>query len=70
MQQIITATIVNGLLKPDQPLSFPPHSRVRVAIQTLDTVEDAWQKLQQLLKDAPINSGGEVMTRDQLHERR
>jgi predicted DNA-binding antitoxin AbrB/MazE fold protein len=70
MDQVITATFENGVLKPDQRLGLPPRSRVRLVVQAVETPDEAWEELQRLLKSSPINSGGDFLTRDQLHERR
>ncbi len=71
----VIATVVNGMLKPDQALPLAERSRVRVTIEPIDdwTPEKgraAWEALQAFLKEHPINSGGLRYTRDELHERR
>jgi predicted DNA-binding antitoxin AbrB/MazE fold protein len=73
MSQIITATFENGVLKPDQPLSLPPGTRVRVVVESLEAQAErqrAWEELERLCEEFPIDTGGERLTRDQLHERR
>ena len=73
MGQIVTATFEDGILKPDAPLDLPPHARVRLVVETLDELtEDSrkvWTELERLWDEASIDSQGERMTRDQLHER-
>jgi predicted DNA-binding antitoxin AbrB/MazE fold protein len=74
MSQSITATFEDGVLKPDQPLRLPAHARVRLTVDSLEQEpvgsEDAWAELEELWKEATVDSGGERLTRDQLHERR
>jgi predicted DNA-binding antitoxin AbrB/MazE fold protein len=73
MSQMVTATFENGVLKPDQPLELPSGSRVRVFLEPLEPQAErqrAWENVQRLWKEHPINSGGDRLTRDQLHERR
>ena len=73
MSQIITATFEGGILKPDQQLDLPAHARVRLIVEPLDlsseSAQEAWNELEQLCEEAPIDSAGKLMTRDQLHER-
>jgi len=71
----VTATVVGGMLKPDQVLPLAEQSRVRLTIEPIDDwspekARAAWESLQARLKDHPINSGGQRYTRDELHERR
>jgi hypothetical protein len=71
----MTATVVGGMLKPDQPLPLADQSRVRLTIEPIDDwspekARAAWESLQARLKEHPIDSGGVRYTRDELHERR
>jgi predicted DNA-binding antitoxin AbrB/MazE fold protein len=73
MSQLINAVYENGVLKPEQPLDLPSGALVRVFVEPLDEQakrQKAWDDLQRLHKEHPINSGGDRLTRDQLHERR
>jgi len=75
MNQLITAVVENGMLKPDEPLNLPSQTRVRLLIvdpvpPLPDTEEKSWQELEQLWEEASVDSGGIHLTRDQLHERR
>lgn len=70
----MTATVVNGMLKPDQPLPLAELSRVRLTIEPIEDwsperAKAAWEALQIRLKQYPIDSGGVRYTREQLHER-
>ena len=71
----ITATFEDGVLKPHEPLQLLPQSRVRLSIQPLAEVEGessqsaAWSTVEQLWRDTAIDSRGERLTREQLHER-
>jgi predicted DNA-binding antitoxin AbrB/MazE fold protein len=73
MSQIVTATFEDGMLKPDVPLDLPPRARVRLVVETLNELTEdarkAWTELERLWDEASIDSRGERMTRDQLHER-
>jgi predicted DNA-binding antitoxin AbrB/MazE fold protein len=73
MTQVINATFENGVFKPEQPLDLPRGTRAQVIIEQVRSPEErekAWAELERLWKEHPINSGGERLTRDQLHERR
>jgi hypothetical protein len=71
----VTATVVNGVLKPDHALSLAEQTRVKLTIEPIqawspETARAAWQAIQARLKERPIHGGGLHLTRDQLHERR
>ena len=74
MSQVITATVENGVLKPDKPLTWPAGTRVTVSIEPLIPAgmseDDAWEELERLMDEMSIRDIGPRMTRDQLHERR
>jgi predicted DNA-binding antitoxin AbrB/MazE fold protein len=70
MGQIITATFENGMLKPDTPLDLPSGSKVRLVVEPVDPDQAAWEELEKLWETASVDSGGKLMTRDELHERR
>lgn len=71
----VDATLTNGVLKPDRPLTLPDQTRVRLTIEPIeewspDKAREAWKALLARLQERPINSGGMRFTRDELHERR
>jgi predicted DNA-binding antitoxin AbrB/MazE fold protein len=76
MAHFFTATFEDGVLKPHEPLSLLPHSQVRVAVEILEDEQtqlqrrEAWDTLEQLWQHSQLDSGGERLTREQLHERR
>jgi len=74
MTQVLTATFDNGILRPDEPLLLSPGERVRLILEPLNAAQRdhavAWEEFEKLCEEAPIHSGGERMTRDELHERR
>jgi predicted DNA-binding antitoxin AbrB/MazE fold protein len=74
MSQVITATYTDGILKPDVPLNLSPGMRVRLIVEPLasspELVQGAWEELEQLCNESPVDSGGLRLTRDQLQERR
>jgi hypothetical protein len=69
----VTATFVNGMLKPDQALPLAEQARVKLTIEPLaekfEPVE-AWQSLKAWIKEHPLHGLGRRLTRDELHERR
>ena len=71
MSQVITATVENGVLRPDHPLELPAGTRVRFVLETLEPEQpgDVRDELDKLCDEYPIFSG-ERLTREQLHERR
>lgn len=75
MSQSILATFEDGVLKPHEPLHLLPHAKVRVTVEPLEGAESsslreqAWESLRTLWRESPLDSGGDRLTRDQLHER-
>jgi hypothetical protein len=73
MKTELTATIVDGWLKPDGGLSLPEQTRVKVTIETIGRKPEsssAWEALKSRLRERPVHGGGRHFTRDELHERR
>ncbi len=76
MFQILLATFEDGVLKPLEALELPPHAKVRLTIEMVDAGEEqrlreeAWASMEKFWRSSKINSRGERLTRDQLHERR
>ena len=71
----MTATVVGGMLKPDQPLSLADQTRVRLTIEPVeawsrDKALAALESIQARIEKHPIDGGGVRYTRDELHERR
>ena len=69
----VTATVVGGMLKPDQDIHLDDQTRVCLTIDPLNkpTISRvAWESLKGRLRARPIRSGGRKFTRDELHERR
>ena len=69
----VTATVVGGMLKPDEALPLADQTRVRVTIEPLAERPDAvaaWEALMARLRARPIHGLGRRFTRDELHERR
>jgi predicted DNA-binding antitoxin AbrB/MazE fold protein len=70
MSQLITATFNDGVLKPDERLELVAGAKVRLLIMPFSEGSDiALDELDRLCDEHPIDSGGERLTRDQLHER-
>jgi hypothetical protein len=71
----VTATLVNGVLKPDQTLQLADQTRVRLTIEPIedwspDAARAAWESLKAQIRERPLHFGGQRYTRDELHERR
>jgi hypothetical protein len=71
----VTATFINGMLKPDLPLPLTDQSRVRLTIEPIadwspEEAQAAWQSILARSQQHPIHGGGVRYTRDELHERR
>jgi predicted DNA-binding antitoxin AbrB/MazE fold protein len=71
----MTATVVNGMLKPDHPLSLAEQSRVRLTIEPIEewSQEKAlatWERIRARLKEHPLHFGGVRYSREELYERR
>ena len=68
-----TATVDNGILRPDAALPFPDQTRVKLTIETIERGADpasAWESLKARVRQRPVHGGGKHFTRDELHERR
>jgi hypothetical protein len=75
MSTQVTATLVNGMLKPDQPLALADQTRVELTIEPIEQWSQAgataaWESLKARLRERPIHGGGKRFTGDELHERR
>jgi hypothetical protein len=72
----VTATVVGGMLKPDQVLTLADQTRVQLTIEPLAEQRDpatalaAWEAIKARLRARPIHGLGRRFTRDELHERR
>ena len=68
----VSATLVGGMLKPDESVSLPDQTRVLLTIEPITERPEsaaAWQALKSRLQERPIHAEGKKFTRDQLHER-
>jgi len=80
MTEIITATFQDGAFVPEQEVSIPAGTRVRLTVEPVDETnsqnsndsqassEQRPTTLEELCERSPIHSGLRL-TRDQLHER-
>jgi predicted DNA-binding antitoxin AbrB/MazE fold protein len=71
MSQTITATFENGIFKPDEELALEPGARVQLIVSPCenDLADDPLSELDRLCDEVPIDSGGVLLTREQLHDR-
>lgn len=72
MSTQVMATVVHGMLKPDENLPLPDQTRVRLTIEPIaewspEKARAAWAAIQTRLKQHPIHGGGVRYTRDELH---
>lgn len=74
MSQIITATVEDGVLKPDHDIGLSSGTKVRLTFELCDDADRrstlACDELDQLCDEFPIFAQGKRLTRDDLHERR
>jgi hypothetical protein len=69
----VTATVVGGMLKPDQALPLAEQTRVQLTIEPIIEQGEpavAWEALKARLRERPLRGPGQRFTRDELHERR
>lgn len=71
----VTATVVGGMLKPDETLPIADQSRVRLTIEPIEeghpaSALAAWEAIKARLRERPLHFCGQRYTRDELHERR
>jgi predicted DNA-binding antitoxin AbrB/MazE fold protein len=76
MSNVIHATFVDGVFKPDGNVSLPPQTRVELLVRPLqeprspEELDALWKEFDKLCEEHPIYSTEPYLTRDQLHERR
>ena len=75
MAQIVSATFKDGVFKPDELPALADSARVRLVVEPIEPDELAWREeswstLQHLWKSSTLDSGGDRLSRDELHERR
>lgn len=74
MVQVVAATFKDGVFKPDQRPDLSESTRVRLVVEPIRGDEsarrdDAWATLQGLWNSSGFDSGGDRLSREQLHER-
>jgi predicted DNA-binding antitoxin AbrB/MazE fold protein len=73
MERTITALFEDGVLKPVLPLDLPPHSIVRIIVESVrgstETSDQDWQELERSWDEIEFDSGAARPTRDELHDR-
>ena len=73
MVQVFAATFKDGVFKPDERPALSESARVRLVVETIDGDESAahreesWAMLRRLWNTSSFNSGGDRLTREQLH---
>jgi hypothetical protein len=72
----VSATLIEGMLKPDETIPLPGLSRVRLTVEPIEetptktTAQGALEAIKARLRERPIHGGSVRYTRDDLHERR
>ena len=66
----VSATVVGGLLRPDQKLELADETRVNLTIEPLVEPAEAWRSLKAWIQQNPVHGLGRRLSRDELHERR
>ena len=71
----VTATVVGGMLQPDEMLPLPDQTRVHLTIEPLEgqppaAATAAWEAIKSRLRERPLHFGGHRYSREELHERR
>ncbi len=74
MVHVMAATFKDGVFKPDQQPALSDSARVRLVVETIDGDDSArrdesWATLQRLWDTSTLNSNGDRLTRQQLHDR-
>lgn len=72
MGQVVVATFVDGVFKPDEELQLKPGTKVRLVIDTWQEAREGYEEgcaeLDRLCVEFPVDSGRRL-TRNELHER-
>ena len=74
MAQVVAATFKDGVFEPDHRPALADSARVRLVVEPIDADEEvgrqeSWAVLQRLWQTSTFTSGGDRLSRDQLHER-
>ena len=73
MTQIVTAVYENGVFRPESEPRLTHGARVRLVVDEYDALPEsiraAWDEFERLCDEAPVDTGGVRLTRDELHDR-
>ena len=74
MVQVVSATFKDDVFKPDERPALSESTRVRLVVETMNGDDSArrdesWTLLQRLWNTSSFNSGGDRLSREQLHGR-
>jgi hypothetical protein len=74
MNQVVFATVEGDYLKPDVAIGLSQGTKVRLTVEPYEESDPerlrACDSLDALCEQFPVDSHGDRLTRDQLHERR
>ena len=74
MSQVLSATFDNGVFTPDGKVDLAPGTKVQLMIApaepTLEQRQQAFADWQRYVKEHPIDTRGERLTREQIYDRR
>jgi predicted DNA-binding antitoxin AbrB/MazE fold protein len=73
VSDVIHATVLDGVLKPDVPLLLPNGSRVRVQVESVTPTaaaeKDPFEVFVAYTKQHPVFSDGAKLNREELYDR-
>jgi predicted DNA-binding antitoxin AbrB/MazE fold protein len=69
----LAVVVENGVLRPEQKLNFPEHTRLVIRIQRVETTAEGTAEAKRLFAEirasGRVRLGGWHPTRDEMHER-
>lgn len=70
----ISVIVENGVLRPETPLTYPEHTRLRVRVERVETTAQAEEEARRLFREIRASgvvrlNGWQRPTREELHER-
>jgi hypothetical protein len=68
----ITATVDNGILRPDVAIPFPDQTRVKLTIEAVEPQNqplEAWNRFEQLVREKPIPGLAQNFSREGVYVR-
>jgi predicted DNA-binding antitoxin AbrB/MazE fold protein len=70
----VDAVYDNGVFRPEMPVQLPQGTRVTLTFDIQDSQrrlrQEAYQRFLKACQESNVDSGGLILSRDELHERR